>query len=313
MFNIAIMGCGNIANRVAKGIVYSEGCLYAACSRDKEKAKAFALKYPTCKYMTYDEVLEDPNVNLIYIATINTTHYDLIKRCLSAKKNVICEKPMLATTDEIREVFALAKEKGCFLMEAHKTCFTSLNTYLKTRIDEIGEIRRIEAQYCGKIDVSLMKESNNREKTMGGSFFDIGVYPICFANLYANSPIQEINIVSTHADGYPVDVETIAELVYENGVTARVKSSWRDSSVNKGVIQGEKGRVEIVNFWKNTEAVFIKDGKREEIHVEQDSDFTGEINEAIRCIREGKLQSPVMSEEASVEICRVLEELKKQY
>ena len=313
MFNIAIMGCGNIANRIARGIVYSEGCLYAACSRDKEKAKAFALKYPTCKYMTYEEVLEDPNVDLIYIATINTTHYDLIKRCLNAKKNVICEKPMLATTDEIREVFDLAKEQGCFLMEAHKTCFTSLNTYLKTRIDEIGEIRRIEAQYCGKIDVSLMKESNNREVTMGGSFFDIGVYPICFANLYAQSPIREINIVSTQADGYPVDVETIAELVYENGITARVKSSWRDSSVNKGVIQGEKGCVEIVYFWKNTEAVFIKDGKREEIHVEQDSDFTGEINEAIHCIKEGKLQSSVMSEEASVEICRVLEELKKQY
>ncbi len=313
MYNIAIMGCGKIAPRIANGIIYSDGLLYAVASRDKERAKAFAVKYPTCKFMNYEELLADEKVDLVYIATINETHYDLIKRCLNAGKNVICEKPMLPTQEKIKEVFSLAREKGCFLMEAHKTCFTVLNTLLRTRVEEIGPIQRIEAKYCGDIDVSKLKENINMEPTMGGACFDIGVYPICFANLYAKSPLTNVEIVSTESLGYPVDIETVAKLTYENGIIADVKASWRDPTVNKGILYGEKGRIEIVNFWKNTEATIYIGDTVETVKVEQASDFTGEVNEALRCLKEGKLTSDIMSEEASLEICKVLEELKKHY
>ena len=313
MINMAIMGCGNIAKRVANGIIYSDGLLYAAASRDIEKAMAFANKYPTCKAMTYEEVLKDEKVDLIYISTINPTHYALIKACLDAHKNVICEKPMLKNRAQIDEVFALAKENHCFLMEAHKTCFTSLNTLLRDKAEEkIGRIEKIYGQYCGLADISHLHAWNVYEPDMGGCFFDIGVYPICFANLYAHSPIQSVNIRHMEKGEYPTDIDVTADIVYENGIKATVRSSWIDGSENKGILYGERGRIEIVNFWKGTKALVYSDEGEEEILVEQDSDFTGEINEAIRCIEDGQLESRIMSHKASNEISLVLETLKKQ-
>lgn len=310
--NIAIIGCGYIATRVARGIIFSEGNLYAVAARDKERARQFSLNFPDCRYMDYDEVFSDENVDMVYIATINETHYGLIKRALENNKHVICEKPMLANDEQIKEVFALARKQNRFLMEAHKTCFTVLNRYLKPIVEEkIGKIQHIYGQYCHTPDIDSLKDCNIAEQTMGGCRFDIGVYPICFANLYADSEIKDVKITALEKDRYPTDIEMVADLVYENGITATVKSSWIDPSVNKGILYGEKGRIEIINFWKNTEAVIIyEDGSMEEIKVDQDSDFTGEVNEAVRCAGMGLLESPVMSEKASLEVMKVLKEVK---
>ena len=311
--NIAIVGCGHIAIRVAQGIIYSEGNLYAVAARDKERARQFSLNYPDCKYMDYDEVFADENVDMVYIATVNTAHYGLIKRALLSHKHVICEKPMLANEEEINEVFELARSQGCFLMEAHKTCFTVLNRYLRPLINEkIGRIEHIYGQYCSLADFNSLKDFNTMEKTMGGCRFDIGVYPICFANYYAGSAIRNVESVKIEKGEYPNDIDMTAELLYENGITATVRSSWLDGSVNKGIIYGEKRRVEIVNFWKNTEAeIILNDGSSEKIKVEQASDFTGEVNEAVRCAEKGMCESEVMSEKASLEIMKVLRKVKE--
>ena len=311
--NIAIVGCGHIAVRIARGIQFSEGKLYAVAARDRERAMLFSQNYPDCRYMDYDEVFSDENVDMVYIATINESHYGLIKRALNSHKHVICEKPMLATARQIREVFALAREKGCFLMEAHKTCFTVLNRQLKSVInDKIGKINHIYGQYCSLPDLNLLHKWNLYEETMGGCRYDIGVYPICFANYYADSEINNVVIKELEKGQYPTDIEMVAELTYENGITATVKSSWLDGSVNRGYIYGEKGYVRIVNFWKNTEAeIYYNDGSYEYIHVEQDSDFTGEVNEAVRCAGRGLNESPVMSEKASLEIMKVLTKVKE--
>ena len=313
MFNIAIMGCGNIAKRVANGIIYSDGVLYAAASRDITKAREFAWKYPTCKAMCYEDVLQDENVDLVYIATINTAHYDLIRRCLMAGKNVICEKPMLANEAEIKEVFALAEKQHCFLMEAHKTCFIPLNTTVYEKIQEglIGKVQSIEAFRCDAVDISCLKEWNVYEPGMGGAFFDIGVYPLCFVNRYAQSRIKEIEVNEKHCDGYPNDIYADVTLTYENGVKAEVAAGWKKAKGRGATITGEKGRIEFSDYWKGTNAKVILENEEFEIQVEQDSDFSGEINEAIHCIENGQLQSSVMNEEASLEIMKVLCRVKE--
>ena len=311
--NIAIVGCGYIATRVAGGIMFSEGNLYAVAARDKERARQFSLKFPDCKYMDYDEVFSDESVDMVYISTINETHYGLIKRALESGKHVICEKPILANQEQIKEVFALAREKGLFLMEAHKTCFTVLNRLLKPIINEkIGKLTHIYGQYCSTPDIRMMNSDRKNELIMGGARYDIGCYPLTFANYYAASEIKDFTITSLEKAGLPCDIEMTAYLVYENGVTANVKCSWIDPNPNRGILYGEKGRIEIINFWKGTEAtVFYNDGTKEEIRVEQDSDFTGEVNEAVRCTQLGLSESPVMSEKASLEIVKVLEKVKE--
>ena len=310
--NIAIIGCGYIATRVAGGIMFSEGKLYAVAARDKERARQFSLNFPDCRYMDYDEVFADENVDMVYIATINETHYGLIQRALLNHKHVICEKPMLANAEQIKELFALARKQNCFLMEAHKTCFTVLNRTLKPIVEEkIGKIEHIYGKYCSTPDLDKLKRATLYEETMGGARYDIGVYPICFANYYADSEIKKVKIIRIVKDKYPNDIEMVADIVYANGITATVKCSWLDGTENRGYLYGERGYVKIVNFWKNTEAeIFYNDGTREVIKVEQDSDFTGEVNEAVRCAGRGLNESPVMGEKASLEIMKVLSKVK---
>ena len=308
--NIVILGCGSIAHRVAKGIEFSKGTLYGVASRDYKRAKEFANLYDIPHIYDYDSCLKDDSVDLIYIATINPTHYELTRKVLESGKHVICEKPFVSTSKEIEELFEIAKKNNCFLMEAHKTCFTPLNEYLMTRIHELGKIKTIEASYCDAFDENKLKE-NNLEEKMGGSFYDIGVYPLCYSNLIANSEIQSLEFDVQKYKHYDCDFDCTCKIVYENGIISNIQSSWSTKKENKAIIKGEYGTLEVVNFWKNTEAKLTINGVSEMIYVDQKSDFTGEINHAIECIKKGLIESPVMSKNASIQISYVLEEMKR--
>lgn len=310
MKKIVIVGCGSIAHRIVQGIIYSKGELYGIASRDIKKAEIFAQKYHIQHIYSYEECFQDPQVDLVYIATANPAHDELTKKALENHKHVICEKPFVSSEKEIHELFEIAKKNNCFLMEAHKTCFTPLNQLLLNRIEEIGKIKMIQAGYCAHFDESDLKEWNIEEK-MGGSFYDVGVYPICFSNLYANSDIKEISFDVDLYKDYLCDFEGQCRIVYENGIVSDLKCSWIKEEKNQGIIIGENGIVEITNFWKNTIAKMILNGHEEIIEVEQKSDFTGEIDHAIECIEKGLLQSPIMSEKASCQISYVLEKMKE--
>ena len=317
MKNIAILGLGNIANRVAKGVLCSEKAhLYAVASRNIENAKSFAEKYGSqVFYGNYEEMLKDADVDLVYICTPNTFHYEQIKLCLSYGKHVICEKPMVKNEERVRELFALAGEKGCFLMEAEKTMFTPLNKKIKEMITEgvIGKLHTIRAQYCSEGLEGLPKDHWVLGEEFGGCTYDIGVYPICAAHFYADAKIKEFQAEAVKHPEYKCDFGMDADIFYENGIYANVRANWFYQAKDKGkaVLVGDKGYFEIPAYWKGNKAYFHKDGVIEEIEVEMESDFEGEITHAIECIEAGFMESPVLGEEMSVEIIRVAEEVQK--
>ena len=127
MINFGIIGIGNIAHRVAKGILCSKKAnLYAVASRNKDNAEQFQKQYGAEKaYGSYKELLEDAAVDAVYICTPNSLHYEQIQLCLSCGKHVVCEKPMVANSEQVKELFAQARKVGCFLMEAEKTDYCS--------------------------------------------------------------------------------------------------------------------------------------------------------------------------------------------
>ena len=176
-------------------------------------------------------------------------------------------------------------------MEAHKTVFTPLNQKLFEMIsnEEIGEIKSMDAQYATKLTETISDWHFNQPGS--GCMFDIGVYPICYANRMANSSILK---VSRFQD------EALIE--YENGCVAHIATSWDVDMENTAHIYGTKGSVTCKNFWKNTELV-MNDKK---IVVEQKSDFTGEIEHACTCIESGLIESPIMPRNASLEILKVI-------
>ena len=317
MKNIGILGPGNIANRVATGVKCSEKAnLYAVASRNLDKAKEFASKYDVPNYYgSYEEMLRDPKVDLVYICTPNTFHFQQIELCLSHGKHVICEKPMVKDETQVRYLFAKARECGCFLMEAEKTMFTPLNKKIKKMIEEgaIGKLHTIKAQYCSDGLEGLSQDHWVLGEDMGGCTYDIGVYPICASHFYADSKMKELQAEGVRNPEYVCDFGMDADIFYENGIYGSVRSNWFYQAKDKGkaVLVGENGYFEIPAFWKGNKAYLHKEGLTTEIVVDMESDFEGEITHAVECIEEGLLESPVLGEEMSVEIIRVVEAVQR--
>jgi len=315
MINFGIIGIGNIAHRVAKGILCSKKAnFYAAASRNKDNAECFKKQYGAeVAYGSYRELLEDSKVDVVYICTPNAMHYEQIMLCLSYGKHVVCEKPMVATSEQVKELFAEAKKQGCFLMEAEKMMFTPLNVKLKQMIKEgmIGKLQAIRAEYS----YDVMEEVENGhwiyDKNMGGCSYDVGVYPIGFSHFIADAPMDELNVQRVNHPDYECDFGMQANIRYKNGVYAFLQANWFYTPEHKGrgILAGTEGYIEIPAFWKGSKAYLHKNGTVEEISVEMDSDFEGEVTHAAECVEKGLLQSPVLGEEMSLEIIRVVEKV----
>lgn len=313
MINFGIIGIGNIAHRVAKGILSSKKAnLYAAASRNKENAEKFKEQYSAEKaYGSYEDLLRDPLVDVVYICTPNTLHYEQIMLCLAYGKHVVCEKPMVANSAQVKEVFAEARNKGCFLMEAEKTMFTPLNVKLKEMIENgiIGNLHAIRAEYSYTVLEDVEADHWVLGKDMGGSAYDIGVYPISFSHYFANSKIENLCVKRVDHPKYECDFGMQADVCYKNGVYAFLQSNWFYTPENKGsaILVGEDGYIEVPAFWKGTKAYLHKNGIVEEILVEMESDFEGEVTHAAECVEAGLLESPLLGEVMSLEIIKIVE------
>lgn len=317
MKNFGIIGLGNIAQRVAKGILTSpKANLYAVASRSADKARAFQKQYDVEKaYGSYGELLSDEKVDIVYICTPNLLHYEHIMMALFYGKNVICEKPMVSDEESVRFLFAEAKKRGCFLMEAEKAMFTPLNRKLKEMIDDgvIGKLQAVKAQYCSEALGNTPRDHWVFGRTMGGCSYDIGVYPIGFSHFFAGAPMRELKTEAVAHPDFSCDFGMEADIVYQNGIYGFLRSNWLYTAEQKGsaILAGEKGYIEVPVFWKGAKAYLHKDGAVEEISVEMKSDFEGEVTHAAECVEQGLLESPVLGEAMSVEIIRVVEAVQK--
>ena len=149
MFKVGIIGCGHIAETMAKTINDTDGvALYAVAAREKEKADAFKVKWNAEKsYGSYDELLQDENVELVYIATITSLHKEHMLKALKAGKPVLSEKSFTVNRAEAEEVFALAKKKNLFAAEAIWTRYMPVRKLINDIIDNgtIGKVTSITA------------------------------------------------------------------------------------------------------------------------------------------------------------------------
>lgn len=315
MIRVGIIGLGSIAQRVAAGVTFAEhATLQAVASRDYAKAVAFKERFDAVvAYDSYQKLMEDERVDMVYICTPNALHYEHIHMALAHHKHVLCEKPFVSTMKQLEECFLYAKQQHCFLMEAEKTLFTPLNEKLKTMVEEgqIGRLQYIEASYGYQLDKQKVGDDFwGYRKEDGGCMYDVGVYPLCYANYFADASIENMQCMKEDASrGYTQFAQVL--LKYENGVKASVRSAWNMKMINVGYLYGDEGVIITENFWKNTSAKLIKDGVSTSIEVTMKSDFSGEIDHAAKCIEAGWLESPILNQAASTEIMRVLEFVKQ--
>ena len=293
-----IFGCGKIAKRIALGFSYVKSNeLVGFASRDVEKAKAYAQEFNVPLYGNYDYFLNNDEIDAVYLATYNPNHYELIKMCLEHHKHVICEKPMLSSIEDNEELFKLAKDNNCLLMEAMKAVFLPINIKVKQMIKEgvIGEVKYIEA--------SFVRGPRHPEdhwiydiKT-GGSLKDLGSY--CAAIMNYMTDVKP-SIIYKNTNKTDTLADTIAEVNIDyDGISGHLLVSNEitgDSSLN---IYGTKGYIKVPDFWKVGKGYYVVDGNRYELDEEMKNDFYYEIQHFTDLINSNIFESPIMSKEFS--------------
>lgn len=310
---IGIIGIGKISHRFIKGLKCVEDAqLYGVSSRSIERTLAYAQEYSIEHiYASYEEMLEDVNIDAVYIATPNHLHFEHIMLCLKYKKHVICEKPFTVHVEEAKTAFAYAKEQQCLLMEAMKACFLPVTMQVKKWIEEgkIGTVRYMEAGYC-----SYTSASNDhpiyKQELGGGSFYDIGIYPLAYVNYLNDNKVIDTKSMY-NKECHNVDDVAVMLLHYANDVVGCVKSAISYDGRNDCMIYGTEGTIQIDNFWKSEKAVLTT--KNEQITFEEkhnQSEFQYQIRHFVGLIQARKLESPIMSAQATILNVQLLEGLR---
>lgn len=313
---MAILGAGSIARTMAATInKMEEVTSYAVASRDFKKAEDFAKEFGFVKsYGSYDEMLSDPEVELVYVATPHSHHYEHVKLCLNHGKHVLCEKAFAINAKQAIEMFNLAEEKKLFLTEAIWTRYLPL----RQTIDEI-----IRSGIIGKVSMltaNLGYVINHVPRLVdpalaGGALLDLGVYPINFALMSFGSDIEKITSTAVITDK-GIDSQNSITFVYKDGKMAVLQSTMLSLTDRQGIISGSKGFIIAENI-NNYEWIKVYDINRKELaSYEAPKQITGyeyEVRAAIKSIKEGKLECEEMPHAESIKVMQIMDALRQEW
>ena len=313
---LAILGPGRIADTVTPALIaLPEIECYAVVSRNLERAQAFAEKYGFEKaFGSYEEMLSDPAVQLVYITTPHSHHYEQLMLCLEYGKNVICEKAFTVNADMAKKVFETAKEKGLYVAEAIWTRYMPSRKMIQDIIDSgiIGKLNVVTGNLSYKID---WKERLVNPALAGGALLDVGIYGLNFALMHFGNEIERVEssvqMTSSGVDG----MESIT-LFFKDGRMAVLNHSMYARSDRKGIFHGDKGYVVVENI-NNPNAINVYNDKDELLaHYdvpEQINGYEYEFAEAVRCIKAGKTESESMPAADSIFVMELMDTLRKQW
>ena len=313
---IGILGAGNISRKVAPALVaLPEIECYAVASRDLEKARAFADEFGFEKvYGSYEALLSDPAVELVYVATPHSHHYEHMMLCLEHGKNVICEKAFTMNAQQAKEVCAAAKERGLYAAEAIWTRYMPSRKMIQELLDSgiIGKPNTLTA------NLSYVISGVRRiydPALAGGALLDIGVYGLNFALMHFGSDIVRMESSVTKMDT-GVDGMEVITLHYRDGRMAVLTHSVYCRSDRMGIIHGDKGYLVVENI-NNPQSIQVFDTEDRLLArytvPEQVNGYEYEFAEAARCIAEGKLEADSMPHVHTIEVMEMMDNLRKAW
>lgn len=316
MIRVGILGAGNIAGKMAQTLAGMERArAYAAASRDIEKAEAFAKKWGVEKaYGSYEEMLLDEKVDLVYVATPHSHHYRHIRMCLEHGKHVLCEKAFTVNAKQAREVLELARKKGLLLTEAIWTRYMPSRKMVADLLESgvIGKVTSLTANLGYSLrGIPRMEEPH----LAGGALLDLGVYPLNFAAMVFGDQVERMESTVVKSDK-GVDVEESMTLVYEDGRMAVLHSNMGAVTDRRGCIFGDKGFLEITNI-NNIEKIQVFDQEYRETAVyqvpEQITGYEYEVEACIEAIEKGWTQCPQMPHSETIRIMEQMDALRKAW
>ena len=300
--NFGILGAGSIAGTMAETIqtLNKSGCkdisLYAVAARELPRAQAFATQYGVQNaFGSYEEMLADPALDLVYIATPHSHHYQHIKLCAAHGKHVLCEK-----------------EQGVLVSEAIWTRYQPMRQMIRQILDEgrIGTPRLLTANLCYPV--------SDRPRIVtpalaGGALLDVGVYTLNFAEMVFG-PADEAHASCTRNE-LGVDMTDQIVLTWKDGRAAHLTAGVTVASDRCGCIYGDRGYLVVENI-NNPQSISIFDADhRLTQKIDCPIQLTGyeyEVLETMRCIQEGKLECPSMPHSETIHIMELMDKIRTQ-
>ena len=313
--NWGIMGAGGIAGRFAQTV---SACpcakLVGVASKTEEKAKAFAQQHNVPNfYSSYEQLVQNKDIDSIYVATTHNFHYENMMLALKNGKNVLCEKAFTLTANQAKEAIDLARQKGLFLMEAFMTRFLPVNNSIKRLINsgEIGKILNITSTFGGEMPT----DENNRFYSPdlgGGALLDLGIYPLSYTLfLLGKMPTDITSEMTLTKTG--VDETTKMHLTFDDGCTADLCASLVKRCACT-VITCEKGTITVDAFvGRPTATVRYNSGKVDKILTKTESTYIHELNHACDKILSSQTESDVIPLDTTYEIMRIIDGVRHEH
>lgn len=315
-FRWGLIGPGRIAHTFAKALnVVDTAALYAVSSRSQARADQFANLYDAPRsYAGVENLLADPQVDAVYIATPHRYHSEQARACLEAGKPVLCEKPLTVNAHQAQELVDLAQDRGVFLMEAYWTRFLPIYRVVDEwlRADEIGVVRLVTSTF----GFQALRDPDGRlftHELAGGALLDLGVYNVGVTQWVIK---QKPEWICPHAfiGETRVDEQTAASIGYGDGVVSQFICSLRATTHNDMWIYGTRGWIRLhPNFWGGTRAT-LKTRQHELTVTEpwRENGFEYQIEAAIGSIQAGEIENPGMPHAATLENITILDQIRAQ-
>ena len=312
-----ILGTGKIAREFAASLRRLQDAeLLAVGSRSGNSADRFAGEFNIPRrFSSYEALVADPDVRVIYVATPHSCHADNTRLALTSGKAVLCEKPFTINAAEAHAVIGLARERKLFLMEAMWTRCFPLMAKLRELLANgaIGEPRLLSADFGFRAEYAEERRLFGLEYG-GGALLDVGVYPVSLASLLFGPPTKITGVANIGPTG--VDEEATMTLTHAGGRLAMLHTAIRIETAQEAIISGTRGRIRIHSpWWRPRVMTLSREGQPDE-RIEfplTGSGYEYEAVEVMRCLRAGALESPLMPLDESLSIMRTLDSLRASW
>ncbi len=316
-----ILATGKIARAFATNLQATPGaCVAAVGSRSLESAQSFADEYgdkDTRAHASYADLVADPSVDVVYVASPHAMHLEHAMLALDAGKPVLCEKPVTLNTGDAEKMIRTARDRGLFLMEAMWMACNPLMLAVLSglRDGRFGTPRQVHA------DLGFVVDRPPTDRMLdpdlgGGALLDMGIYPLTFAHLVLGEPEDLVAVGSLSDRGVDLDVAIAGR--YPGGAVAALTSSITSVSPRFASIATDTGRIDIpAEFHHPSQAVFTPADGSALVAITSDQPLYGtglgnEAAEVMRCLREGLLESPLVPHEQTLSLMRQMDKIRSQ-
>ena len=312
-----LIGLGFIARRFANDLIrLPDAEIYAVASRSQAKADAFGAEFGASKcYGSYEALVNDPDVDVAYIATPHTYHLEHTLLSLDAGKHTLCEKPFAVNAKEAQIMIDRAREKKRFLMDAFWTRYFPVMAKLRELLADgvIGDVMLVQADFGGRGPVVPEKRHFNPDLA-GGALLDVGSYCLQLASMiYGKQPIDIVSQVAIGSTG--VDELSVIVCRYSDYEMATLTSAIRLGTPHEARVMGSEGYIAIPNFWHPSELTVVAAGQEPETlrFPYEGEGFQYEAMEVGDCIRAGKTESAIYPLDETLALMQTLDRIRADW